>query len=148
MSLMYEDAARQPDQEPGCQITDDPDDLYPEIPAGQPGELPAGEPDVPRNWCASCGLDDAPEREWLGDPVPCPRCRSPWRWYGRLADRDGTAAGPPAGMCLECYEWGPYTGGQQHFGWRWRCICQLAHNGWGGWSGCSHDHHQQDVWMA
>ena len=89
-----------------------------------------------------CGLPDAlqPEDRWLGPPVPCPRCGSTWQWYGRIADRDGTATGPPEGQCLDCYDWCRYPPGQEHFGWAWWCTCGL--------SGCGHEHHRTEVWLA
>lgn len=104
------------------------------------GELPAGQPDIPRYWCTECGLPDAPVGQKFDlEPTSCPRCGCPWRWHGRIADRDGTAEGPPDGACLSCYEWRRYPGGQSHFGWAW-------------WRTCAHDcpcaHHADEVWLA
>jgi hypothetical protein len=110
------------------------------IPVVLAGELPAGEPDTARWWCTSCGLPDAPVAGKLNPEAPCPRCGSPWRWHGRLADRDGTAEGPPdGGTCLSCYDWRRYPGGQRHFGWAWWRTC--AH-------GCPCAHHADEVWLA
>ncbi|GES08593.1 hypothetical protein Amac_021890 [Acrocarpospora macrocephala] len=48
-----------------------------------------------------------PATKWTGIP-PCPRSGSQWRWYGRIADRDGTAIEPPPGECADCWEWRRY----------------------------------------
>lgn len=139
---MYEDAARQSDQEISCQIrSQEPDENpFPDIPTVLPGELPQGQPDIAREWCTSCGLADAPTWGKFDEAVPCPQCGSWWRWYGRLADRDGTADGPPDdGTCRECFEWRRYPGIQEHFGWAWWRTCQ---------HGCGHEHHRAELWLA
>ena len=110
------------------------------IPVTLEGELPPGTPDTARWWCTSCGLPDAPVAGKFDADPPCPRCGSPWRWHGRLADRDGTAAGPPDdGLCPACYEWRRYGGGQEHFGWAWWRTCA---------SDCGCEHHAGEVWLA
>jgi len=110
------------------------------VPCELRGELPAGEPDTARSWCTSCGLPDPPGWGKFDDPVPCPRCGSAWRWFGRLADRDGTAAGPPdPGECPECYQWERYSSVQEHFGWAWWRTCD---------HGCGCEHHKGEVWLA
>jgi hypothetical protein len=112
----------------------------PGIPSVLAGTLPPGEPDIAREWCTSCGLPDAPVTSKFEPDTPCPRCGSTWRWYGRLSDRDGAAAGPPDdGTCLTCYEWRRYPSGQEHFGWAWWRTC--AH-------GCACAHHADEVWLA
>ena len=104
------------------------------------GNLPAGWRDIPRDWCTSCGLPDAPQSGKWDPPVPCPRCGSTWQWYGRIADRDGTAAYPPDdGTCRECYQWRRYRPGQEHFGWAWWRTCD---------HGCGCTHHADEVWLA
>lgn len=119
------------------------DDIRAELRA----ELPAGAPDEPRDWCASCGLADPPTWRKLGPPTGCPRCGSLRRWHGRIADRDGTAAGPPDdGTCRECYEWRRYPPGQEHFGWAWRRICHLTPAP--GPLHCGHAHHDGEIWLA
>jgi hypothetical protein len=117
-----------------------PDADHPDIPPTLAGELPPGEPDTARYWCTSCGLPDALAAAGFEAGVSCPRCGSPWRWHGRLSDRDGTAAGPPDdGTCLTCCEWRRYPPGQEHFGWAWWRIC--GHD-------CAHPHHADEVWLA
>lgn len=118
------------------------------IPRGLAGELPPGASDeLPREWCNTCGLPDAPVTtgQPTGTHPPCPRCGSEWRWYGRLADRDGTATGPPPPEggdfptdCPECWEW-RRAGAAPHHGWGWHRICRF---------GCKHDHHEREVWFA
>lgn len=122
---------------------------YPDIPQTLACELPEGVEDVPRNWCTTCGLADAPKPQRRGDIMPgCPRCGSWWRWYGRLADRDDTATSPPSGECLDCFEWRRYPGGQQHFGWGWWLTCFSF--GDPEQRGCpyGHAHHDGEVWLA
>lgn len=112
-----------------------------EIPTVLHGELAPGMEDVPREWCTMCGLPDAPTGSGPPDykpTPPCPRCGSTWRWYGRIADRDGTATGPPDdGECRCCDEWRRYPGRQAHFGWGWWRV-----------STCDHEHHKKEVWYA
>jgi hypothetical protein len=111
--------------------------------------MPPGDPDEPRDWCTICGLPDAPKRPFdkfsADPPVPCPRCGSTWRWYGRLADLTGTAAAPPAEKCWDCYQWRQCGGGQEHFGWAWWRICKELSSGQ-----CvhGHAHHDDEVWIA
>jgi hypothetical protein len=98
-------------------------------------DLPDGWPDIARFWCSHCGLANAPGREHKHAPdPPCPRCDSTTRWYGRVADLEGTATEPPEGQCLDCYEW---CGNAQH-GWAWFRICQ----------NCDCAHHADEIWMA
>ena len=112
----------------------------PGIPFFLAGNLPEGWPDTPRHWCTSCGLPDPPQQpDKYGPDIPCPRCGSTWQWYGRIADRDGTATGPPDGQCLSCYEWHRYPSGQEHFGWAWWRTCD---------HGCGCAHHADEVWLA
>jgi hypothetical protein len=125
---------------------------YPDIPEVLAGGLPDGAEDVPRTWCTTCGLADAPEpgpfdRE--ASPA-CPRCGSWWRWYGRIADRDGTATSPPTGECTDCFEWRRYPGGQAHFGWGWWMICRSisAYEEEERLCKFGHDHHDGEVWLA
>ncbi|MBP2704425.1 hypothetical protein JOL79_11430 [Microbispora sp. RL4-1S] len=110
------------------------------IPQHLPAELPDGAEDTARSWCTSCGLADPPMRadKWSETP-PCPRCGSRWRWWGRIADRDGTATGPPPDECLKCYEWRRFPEGQAHFGWGWWRICPHT---------CGCKHHETEVWLA
>jgi hypothetical protein len=111
------------------------------IPVFLAGFLPDGEPDNLRHWCTSCGLPDVPQNpDRYGLGWPCPRCGSGWQWYGRIADRDGTATGPPEdGICHECYQWRRYPSGQEHFGWAWWRTCD---------HGCGCAHHADEVWLA
>lgn len=116
------------------------EDDHPAIPSVLAGELPPGVQDTARYWCTSCGLPDERAPYEFGAGASCPRCSSPWRWYGRLADRDGTASAPPDdGTCPACYEWRRYGDGQEHFGWAWRRTC--AHD-------CACAHHADEVWLA
>lgn len=119
----------------------------PGIPFVLNGWLPSGEPDVARHWCTSCGLPDPPQKpDWYGPGLPCPRCGSTWQWYGRIADRDGTAAGPPGdGACRLCCEWRRYPAGQEHFGWGWWMTC--SHLGLPE-PRCQHECHIGEVWFA
>jgi hypothetical protein len=112
----------------------------PDIPSVLAGTLLPGMPDTARHWCTTCGLPDVHAPYGFEAGMPCPRCASPWRWYGRLADRDGTVTAPPEdGTCLACYDWRRYSGGQEHFGWAWWRTC--------AW-GCACAHHADEVWMA
>jgi hypothetical protein len=116
-----------------------------DIPTVLAAELPIGEPDIERDWCTTCGLAGAPEAPDQFAPVPpCPRCGSTWRWHGRVADRDGTANGPPPAPrgCRTCYEWQRHERGQAHFGWAWWLVCDYFAGG------CDHEHHKDDLWLA
>ena len=111
------------------------------IPVFLAGFLPDGTPDTPRHWCTSCGLPDVPQSPDKYSPsIPCPLCGSTWQWFGRIADRDGTAAGAPdSDLCRDCFEWRPFGKGQEHFGWSWWRTCE---------HGCGHEHHRLEVWVA
>lgn len=117
---------------------------FPTVLAGEPD--PGIDDTFPREWCTECGLPDAPVADGYptGTNPPCPQCGSMWRWYGRLADRDGTATGPPPPAtgatptdCSECWTW------QRHrparFGWAWFRTCSFD---------CPHEHHANEVWFA
>lgn len=124
---------------------------FPEIPQVLAAELPDGVEDVARFWCTVCGLPDAPERpdQWSRTP-PCPACGSMWRWYGRIADRDGTATNPPLGECWDCFDWRRNPGGQAHFGWTWWMVCRSigAPTPEGRLCRFGHDHHDGEIWLA
>lgn len=128
-------AAKAAARRPAVREADDP-----AVPVTLAGDLPPGMPDTARFWCTSCGLPGALAEYGFGAGASCPRCGSPWRWRGRLADRDGTATGPPDdGTCLSCYEWRRYGDGQEHFGWAWWRTCA---------NGCACAHHEDEVWLA
>jgi hypothetical protein len=113
------------------------------IPTYLNAELPAGDADLhPRYWCSWCGLADPPQSDHVMEPrPPCPRCGSEWQWFGRIADRDGTATDAPLteSGCPTCYEWRRFPGGQKHFGWVWWKLCD--------WE-CPHAHHRGEVWYG
>jgi hypothetical protein len=126
--------------------------LTPGIPTVLAAELPPGESDQPRNWCTTCGLANPPMGDHLTPDPPCPRCGSEWRWFGRLADRDGTATEPPVNPdCAVCFGWERWPPGQEHFGWRWTYACRhWEPDGHGGYGSCryGHRHHDYEVLLA
>lgn len=79
-----------------------------------------------------------------------PNMRDPW--YAEMAERyrkdhppepvplvPDPVPPPDDGLCLDCYEWHYYPGGQRHFGQAWFRLCS--------WE-CPHDHHRDEVWLA